>query len=212
MNIVVLPAELSAAAVLVSYWTPAGAINSTCTSGICNNAMWVGLFLIVVWAINFGGTRVYGEMEFWFCSIKVLTIVGLIILGVIITAGGGPNHEAIGFRYWNETGGFLQFQGIPGAKGRFLAFFSVVISAAFAFIGTEITAIGLSYFYTKLRGKGSWDDVLGGFFYSSGCLDMSSSSLHSQKKVKEAQLILNSCCRSSKSEKDRSSSHKKCLD
>lgn len=139
--IIVLPAEISAAAVLISYWTPAGQVDSTCTTGICSNAMWVGLMLIVVLAINFGGTRVFGEMEFWFCSIKVLTIIGLIITGIVITSGGGPNGETIGFRFWNETGGFVQYAGIEGAKGRFLGFFSVLISAAFAFIGTEITAI-----------------------------------------------------------------------
>ena len=66
----------------------------------------------------------YGESEFWFCSIKVITIIGLIITGIIITAGGGPNHQSIGFRFWNETGGFVQYEGIAGAKGRFLGFFS----------------------------------------------------------------------------------------
>lgn len=116
-------------------------------------------------------------MEFWFCSIKVITVIGLILVGIIITTGGGPNGETIGFRFWNETGGFVQYSGIrkfclilngsgdtdiffspAGAKGRFLGFFSgmqtsnitplaladkrpVLISAAFAFIGTEITAI-----------------------------------------------------------------------
>jgi amino acid transporter len=139
--IVVLPAEISAAAVLVTYWTPAGVEGSTCTTGICNNALWVGLMLLFVYAINFAGTRVYGEMEFWFCSLKVVTIVGLILLGIIISAGGGPNHEVIGFKYWNETGGFMQYNDIPGAKGRFLGFFSVLISAAFAFIGSEVSAI-----------------------------------------------------------------------
>ncbi|KAI7412576.1 hypothetical protein KC336_g11664 [Hortaea werneckii] len=135
--IIVLPAEISAAAVLVSYWTPASDPGSTCTMGVCNNAMWVGLMLIVVLAINFAGTRAFGEMEFWFCSIKVITVIGLIITGVIITAGGGPNGEAIGFRFWNQTGGFVQYAGIAGAKGRFLGFFSVLISAAFAFIGPK---------------------------------------------------------------------------
>ncbi|KZF19671.1 hypothetical protein L228DRAFT_270993 [Xylona heveae TC161] len=139
--IIVLPAEISAASVLITYWTPAGVSGSTCTTGICNNAMWVGLMLIVVWAINLAGTRVFGEMEFWFASIKVITIIGLIIAGIVITAGGGPNHESIGFRYWNETGGFVQYSGIAGSKGRFLGFFSTLVNAAFAFIGTEITAI-----------------------------------------------------------------------
>lgn len=132
---------MSAAAVLISYWTPAGKGDATCTAGVCNNAMWVGLMLIVVIGINFMGTRAFGEAEFWAASIKVITIVGLIIVGIVITAGGGPNHEAIGFRFWNETGGFVQYDGIPGAWGRFLGFFAVLISAGFAFIGTEITAI-----------------------------------------------------------------------
>ncbi|KAJ5553552.1 hypothetical protein N7494_002930 [Penicillium frequentans] len=122
---VVLPAEISAAAVLISYWTPAGDANSTCTTGICNNAM---------------HSRLRGDRVL-FCSIKVITILGLIITGIIISAGGGPNHEAIGFKFWQETGGFVQYEGIAGAKGRFLGFFSVLINAAFAFIGTEITAI-----------------------------------------------------------------------
>ena len=64
------------------------------------------------YAINYLGTRAFGEMEFWFCSIKVLTIIGLVITGIIISAGGGPNHEAIGFKFWKETGGFVQYEGI----------------------------------------------------------------------------------------------------
>ncbi|KAJ5716992.1 hypothetical protein N7488_002638 [Penicillium malachiteum] len=139
--IVVLPAEISAAAVLITYWTPAGQTDSICTTGICNNAMWVGLMLIVMYLVNYAGTRVFGEMEFYFCSIKVITIIGLIIVGIVISAGGGPDHEAIGFKFWRETGGFVQYDRIAGAKGRFLGFFSVLINAAFAFIGSEITAI-----------------------------------------------------------------------
>ncbi|CRG89483.1 putative amino-acid permease C777,04 [Talaromyces islandicus] len=137
--IIVLPAEISAASVLITYWTPAGQVDSTCTTGICNNAMWVGLMLIVV----------------------VITIVGLIITGVIISAGGGPNHMAIGFKYWNETGGFVQYADIAGSKGRFLGFFSVLINAAFAFIGTEITAIAAAETASPQRNvpraiKGVW--------------------------------------------------------
>lgn len=97
--------------------------------------------LIVVYAINFSSNTAYGEMEFWFASIKVITVIGLILVGIIISAGGGPNHQAIGFKYWNETGGFVQYLDIPGAKGRFLGFFSVLINASFAFLGSEVTAI-----------------------------------------------------------------------
>lgn len=90
--IIVLPTELSAAAVLVNYWIPPERIS---------NAVWIIIFLVIVVAINFCGAKVYGEAEFWFASIKILTILGLIILGIIIDAGGAPpNHEVIGVRYW----------------------------------------------------------------------------------------------------------------
>lgn len=51
-----------------------------------------------------------------------MTIIGLIITGVIISAGGGPNHEAIGFKYWDETGGFTPYEGIGKRISQFVAF------------------------------------------------------------------------------------------
>ncbi|KAI8069715.1 amino acid transporter [Gongronella butleri] len=130
---IVLPAELSASAVLVNYWIGPERVN---------NAAWITIFLVVVVGINFFGARAYGEAEFWFASIKILTIVGLIILGIIIDAGGVPtNPTVIGVSYWQDPGPWVQYKGIPGALGRFLGYFSVLLSAAFAFIGTEIVAI-----------------------------------------------------------------------
>ena len=41
-------------------------------------------------------------------SIKVLTIVGLIILGLVIDLGGAPNHDRLGFRFW--VGGFAMIR------------------------------------------------------------------------------------------------------
>ena len=55
---------------------------------------------IVVLAINFLGTRAFGECEFWFASIKVLAIVGLTLVGLVIDLGGTPSHDRLGFRYW----------------------------------------------------------------------------------------------------------------
>lgn len=127
---IILPAELSAAAVLINYWTTA-----------VNNGVWISVCLVVVVAINFLGTGAYGEAEFWFASIKVLTIVGLIILGVIISAGGGPQGDPIGFKYWGNPGALTQYKDIPGALGRFLGFWAVLTQAAFSYIGTEIVAI-----------------------------------------------------------------------
>ncbi|KIO33866.1 hypothetical protein M407DRAFT_65140 [Tulasnella calospora MUT 4182] len=127
--VIILPAELSAAAILIDYW------------GMRKDAVWITVCLIVVITINMLGAGVYGECEFVFASIKILTLVGLIILGIILDLGGGPSHDRIGFRYWKEPGPFVQYLGIEGAKGRFLGYWSVLTTAAFSFIGTEIVAI-----------------------------------------------------------------------
>jgi amino acid transporter len=69
--------------------------------------------------------------------------VGLIILGIILDLGGGPDHDRIGFRYWKNPGPFVQYNDIAGPKGRFLGFWAVLTQAAFSFIGTEIVAVSL---------------------------------------------------------------------
>ena len=90
-------------------------------------------------------------------SIKVITITGLIILGIVLDLGGtspcilvateiqlligGPDHDRIGFQYWRNPGPFTQYLGISGAKGRFLGFWAVMIQAAFSYVGTEIVAV-----------------------------------------------------------------------
>ncbi|GAA5937777.1 uncharacterized protein JCM15063_002113 [Sporobolomyces koalae] len=127
---IVLPAELNAAAVLIGYWDKT-----------TNPAVWIAVCLVVAVAINFGGSRAYGEAEFWFAIIKVLTIIGLIILGIVIDAGGGPNGQYIGFKYWKNPGALVQYDGVEGTTGRFLGFFAVLIQASFSYIGTEIVAI-----------------------------------------------------------------------
>jgi len=54
---------------------------------------------------------------------------------------GGPDHDRLGFRYWKNPGPFVQYNGIAGAKGRFLGFWAVLTQAAFSYIGTEIVAV-----------------------------------------------------------------------
>ncbi|KZP23307.1 amino acid permease [Athelia psychrophila] len=121
-----------AAAVLINFWEPSSKVN---------NATWITICLLVAVGINLLGAGAYGEAEFIFASIKVVTIVGLIILGVVLDLGGGPNHDRLGFRYWKTPGPFVQYKDISGAEGQFLGWWAVMTQAAFSFIGTEITAI-----------------------------------------------------------------------
>ncbi|GAA5964555.1 hypothetical protein JCM8115_003920 [Rhodotorula mucilaginosa] len=132
---VTIPTEIIAAALVLDYWPGAARVNV---------AVWITLWLVVICSFNFIGVRSFGEAEFWFSLIKILAILGLIIVALIITAGGvpgsDPNEYPIGFRYWRSEP-FKQLNGIPGALGRFLSFWTVFIQAAFSFLGTEIVAL-----------------------------------------------------------------------
>ncbi|GAB1523253.1 hypothetical protein RhiTH_006384 [Rhizoctonia solani] len=105
--------------------------------------------------INLGPVRVYGEVEFGFALLKITLIVVLLLVGLVITAGGGPTHESIGFRYWRDPGPFRQYwklkwlsklalsegQTIGGSWGKFLAVWSTLINAAFAYGNIQVVAI-----------------------------------------------------------------------
>jgi amino acid transporter len=81
-----------------------------------------------VFAVSF-----YGEAEFWFATLKILAIIGLIILGVVLFFGGGPNHDRLGFRYWQNPGAFNPYL-VPGNTGKFLGFWTAFIKSGFSFI------------------------------------------------------------------------------
>ncbi|GAA5859297.1 hypothetical protein JCM8547_001971 [Rhodosporidiobolus lusitaniae] len=131
---ITLPTEeghiITAAALVIQFWRDD-----------INVAVWITVFFVVICGFNFLGVRAYGEAEFWFSIIKIITILGLILLGIIITAGGVPGTDPIGFRFWNNPGPFQQMNGIPGSKGRFLAFWSTLVQGAFSYLGTEIVAL-----------------------------------------------------------------------
>ena len=76
-------------------------------------------------------------------------ISGLIILGIVLDLGGGPDHDRLGFRFWKEPGPFVQYNGIAGAKGRFLGWWAVMTQAAFSFNGTEIVAVCASLLHSR---------------------------------------------------------------
>jgi len=58
-------------------------------------------------------------------------------MSLVLVCGGGPNHDAIGFRYWHHPGPFVQYLGISGSLGRFLGFWSTFGNAAYAYSGIE---------------------------------------------------------------------------
>lgn len=67
-----------------------------------------------------------------FASIKVITILGLLILSVVLFFGGGPNHEATYFRYWKDPGAANTYLE-QGDTGRFVALLSTLVLTSFPF-------------------------------------------------------------------------------
>ena len=120
---ILVAAEATAGAILLEYWeTPV------------HNAVWITIFLVVVLFLNIVAVEVFGEAEFWFASIKFITIIGLVILGFVIMLGGSPNDQGrLGFRYWNNPGAFKPYI-VEGNSGRFLAYWTAFVRAGFAFI------------------------------------------------------------------------------
>ena len=46
------------------------------------------IFIAFIFGVNLMGVRFFGEFEFWFSSFKVVTLVGLLLMGLIIDLGG----------------------------------------------------------------------------------------------------------------------------
>ncbi|KAJ6445332.1 Proline utilization trans-activator [Purpureocillium lavendulum] len=128
---ILIGAESTAAGIIVEYWKPP-----------VNVSLWIAIILAVELALNIVAVSYYGEAEFWFSSIKFITILGLIIVGIIIFFGGGPNqHSILGFSYWKNPGAFIEY-GATGNLGRFLGFWYAFIQASFAvLLSAELIAI-----------------------------------------------------------------------
>lgn len=130
---ITLPTEITAASLVIGYWKQDQGNLA---------AAWIAIIIIVVVCLNIFAVRIYGEAEFIFASIKIITIVGLLIMAFILDLGGGPNHQRLGFHWWKVLPPIKQYPAfVGGSTGRFLAFFSTLVNAAFSYGGVEMVAI-----------------------------------------------------------------------
>jgi len=95
--VVTVMAEITAIGIYVDFWLP-------------QVPQWLTplIALLVLYAANLLAVRVFGELEFWFALIKVVTIVGLILAGlsVILFHVGSLGPTAHFSNLWTH-GGFL---------------------------------------------------------------------------------------------------------
>jgi lysine-specific permease len=118
---ITVAAELVAGALIMKYWFPD-----------VPAAVWSGAFLIILFVLNYLSTRSYGESEFIFAGIKVITVLVFLGAGTLLILGLGPTPSP-GFSNW--TIGDAPFAGGLGAM---LGIFMV---AGFSFQGTEMIGI-----------------------------------------------------------------------
>lgn len=117
---ITVAAELVAGALIMKYWFPD-------TPAI----LWTAGFLLIMFLLNFLSTRSYGESEFIFASIKVITVLIFLFVGAMLILGVGGHSP--GFVNW--TTGDAPFVG--GAA----AILSVFMVAGFSFQGTEMLGV-----------------------------------------------------------------------
>ncbi|KAF9348682.1 hypothetical protein BGX26_012931 [Mortierella sp. AD094] len=119
-----IPAELSASSLIISFWLPEGS----------NFPIWIVpmIIIVVLVIINLLGVKVYGEIEYWFSILKVVTIVIFIICGILVDSGAVGGHT-YGVENWHIAGAPF--------KGGFKAFLSVLVSVGFAYGGTELSGV-----------------------------------------------------------------------
>jgi AAT family amino acid transporter len=95
-------AEITAVGVYVHYWFP----------GI---PQWIPALITLglLYSANLTTVKLFGEIEFWFALIKVVTIVAMIIIGltIILFKFGNLGKTATFSNLWTE-GGFLPFGGL----------------------------------------------------------------------------------------------------
>ncbi len=113
--------ELTAVAVYVQYWFP-----------------WIepwqttAFFFLLINVINLAQVGVFGEMEFWFASIKVVAIVAMIVLGCTLLITGQGGEQAGISNLWAH--------GCFFAKGWNGVFISLAV-VTFSFGGLELVGI-----------------------------------------------------------------------
>ena len=123
---VTIAVDLVAAQLVMAYWFPD-----------TNGVMWSALFLAIMFGLNALSARGFGESEFWFAAIKVVTVLIFIGVGLMMVVGilQGGSPEGI----WGNVANF-SIGDAPFAGG-FAALIGVAMVVGFSFQGTELIGI-----------------------------------------------------------------------
>lgn len=118
---VTLAVEIVASAIIMKFWFPD-----------VPSIVWSALFLGLIFLLNALSVKSYGESEYWFALIKVVTIIVFIGVG-LLTIFGILGGQFIGFKNFTI--------GDAPISGGILSIFSIFFIAGFSFQGTELVGI-----------------------------------------------------------------------
>jgi GABA permease len=120
--VVVIAIEATAGAAIVQYWIP-------------DFPLWLMTLILtlILTGTNLFSVKSFGEFEYWFSLIKVVSIGVFLILGLGVIFGWYPGIHATGTVNLIGNGGFM-----PNGASSVLLGVTIVI---FSFMGTEIVAI-----------------------------------------------------------------------
>ena len=120
--VIVIAIEATAAAAIIHYWY----------EGI---PLWVLslLFTVLLTLTNLVSVKAFGEFEYWFALVKVVSIIAFLALGAFFIFGLAPDLHSAGISNLFVHDGFL-----PNGLGAVLM---GVVTVIFSFMGTEIAAI-----------------------------------------------------------------------
>jgi D-serine/D-alanine/glycine transporter len=120
--IMIAMADIIAVGVYVQYWFD---IPQWIPAVIC---------LVILLGLNLLTVKLFGELEFWFALIKVITILALIGIGVVLLVIGFQTDSGIvSVKNLWEYGGLF-----PNGMSGFLLSFQMVL---FAFVGVELVGV-----------------------------------------------------------------------
>lgn len=115
--------DLVAAQLVISYWFDSGSYSW----------LWSVLFLTLIFLLNYISVKGFGEAEFWFSLIKVVTVIIFIAVGLLMIIGIIRGGEGAGWHNW-------QIGDAPFVGG-FSSMIGVAMIVGFSFQGTELIGI-----------------------------------------------------------------------
>lgn len=120
---VTIAVDLVASQLVMTYWFPD-------TPGW----IWSAVFLSALFLLNYLSVKGFGEAEYWFSLIKVMTVIIFILVGVMMIVGILRGSQQVGsWANWHI--------GDAPFAGGFSAMIGVAMIVGFSFQGTELIGI-----------------------------------------------------------------------